>query len=215
MSRTTARLIARRRTARAITPRRPEAVGYSDLIAARTPQRLLAFLVDGVFLHGAMILLGLIVPVIGSFTLSLLYTALHDLPRGAGRSLGRAAVKQRLLRADGTPLDPLTAVMRNAVRWLLWIAVIPFFFDLAKVLFGDGRTLTDLIFDTRVWEDPEHVRAVNTARDSRRQAEVLLQREAAREHAAEASARHEAEAELDDPHADLRRFEARVTQDAP
>jgi len=217
MSRTSAKVINTRGRRRAdLRPRRPDAIGYSEHVPARRLQRVLAFGLDGVLIHIAIVLLGIPLPVIGSLSLSFLYSTLHDDARGPGRSLGRTAVKQRLMSADGQEIPHLRAMARNAARWLLWITVIPFFIDLFIVLFGNGRTLADLIFDTRVWEDPEHLRGDIDKQRDRDRARRIIEVERDRDLAEADELLNQAEDDLaafdsDDPDAidrdDLDRFE--------
>lgn len=133
-------------------------MGYEDKIAARRSARLVGFLIDKVLLHGLVVAFGAIFALIGSPVFSFLYFASHDSALGRGRSLGRAAVGQRLMTSEGEPVSHLVAAGRNAVRWVLWATVLPLLIDLALVLFGDGRILADYVFDTRVFEDPLRVR---------------------------------------------------------
>ena len=137
--------------------KRPPSVGFSDLVPASRSGRLGAFSVD-VALMISILIIGVIATPIGSAVLGLIYVALRDLARGSGRSLGRSMSGQRLLDENGELLSPGKTVGRNLVRLLLWMTILPFFIDLAMVLFGNGRLIADHIFDSRVYEDPESVR---------------------------------------------------------
>lgn len=92
---------------------------------------------------------------IAAFLAVFLYFAFYNSVRESGRSLGRAAVGQRLMTDDGQEVGHSVSIARNLVRMLLWVMVIPFFVDLGLFLFGDGRLIADRIFRTRVVEDPE------------------------------------------------------------
>ncbi len=168
MSRSTAQVkpVGKRRVHR-VKPKkrrsRPAAMGYSDKIPAARMKRLVAFGVDEVFVHLLMSVIGVPIGGIGGPILSALYFGAQDATLGAGRSLGRAAVGQRLMSADGEALTVGQTIKRNALRYLMWLLIIPFFIDVGIVLFGDGRTLADRLCGTRVWEDPVRVRQKHMA----------------------------------------------------
>lgn len=184
-------------------PHRPD----PDIIPARRFKRLLGSVIDGLLLPLFLLLLpfgGL-----GLF-MGFFYMSFKGNVVGAGRSLGRASMGQRLLARDGTDASHGLVMARNAVRFILWMTILPFWIDLALLLFGDGRLLADRIFGTRVFEDPEKVRA-----------ERLTEAEAIADHVAQEQLqwdeRHdqrELEAiahVLGDEDAELAAFEARVT----
>ena len=151
MSRTTAKLVA--------TSAKPPA--ETSAVTAKRHKRIAAFGLD-VILLPLIWLLSSIVPIIGPGLMTILYMSLKGNVAGSGRSLGRAATEQRLLSKDGEPLDHGKIIARNALRFILWLAVIPFFVDVLLLLFGDGRLLADRICNTQVFEDPEKVSGPKT-----------------------------------------------------
>jgi hypothetical protein len=170
-----------------------------------------------VLLHGIVVAFGAIFAIIGSPVFSFLYFASHDSLLGSGRSLGRAAVGQRLMTSDGEPVSHFVAASRNAVRWVMWATILPLIVDLALVLFGNGRIIADYIFDTRVYEDPLRVRqrflasgldeaALKRAREQAWDGEVND------EHLAEARREVEGVGEPDGEDHELKDFERRLTQ---
>ncbi len=212
MSRTTAKTIAGdaiKSTGKALTlninhnAHRPD----PDLIQARRFKRITGFVLDGLLLP----VFAALIPFMGlGFALLFAYMSFKGNIIGSGRSLGRAAMGQRLLARDGTDASHGLVMARNAVRFLLWMAVLPFFIDVGLLLFGDGRLLTDRIFGTRVFEDPEKVRA-----------DRLLESEQVQHHVAAEAARWDERYEQDelesiageldgDPDAELLAFERRI-----
>ncbi len=124
----------------------------SGIIPSRRLKRIGAFALDGLMLP-----FFLIFTPFGWFLAAFVYLSLNNNIFGRGRSLGRAALGQRLMTEDGQEAPHWMIVARNAVRFGLWMAVIPFFVDLLLLLFGDGRLLADRALGTRVVEDPERV----------------------------------------------------------
>lgn len=122
---------------------------------AKLSKRAAAFFLDEILGHTLLTLLGSVVPVLGNIAASLVYSALQDtVGLGRGRSLGRAAVKQRLARLDGSAVPIHTAILRNALRWVMWLTGILFVVDVVMALASrDGRLIVDHIFDTCVYEE--------------------------------------------------------------
>ncbi len=75
---------------------------------------------------------------------------------GPGKSIGRKAMNQSLVMADGSPASHQQALMRNGVNVGLAIVTLGFigFVDLGLVLFGDGRRVSDRLIGTVVVDDP-------------------------------------------------------------
>lgn len=151
------------RRPRAATPSTPAKTPGAAPLTARRMHRLGAFAIDALLMLSLMIVIGIAFPpalaILGF--LAFAYFTARDLFRGPGRSLGRAMSKQRLMTVDGQEATVPRILARNAVRNLLWLTVIPFFIDLAMVLFGEGRLIADHIFDTQVLEDPEALARAN------------------------------------------------------
>jgi uncharacterized RDD family membrane protein YckC len=166
-SRTTAKVTAVSGTERGMSPLHPTAQGW---VAAGRARRMAAHALD-LLVFLPFFFVGAVMGG-GVFFVTLLYFAFYNSVRGAGRSLGRAAVGQRLMMDDGQEASHGVMIARNLLRSVLWMMFLPFFVDLALMLFGDGRLLADRIFRTRVVEDPETVRAQATLRDARREASV-------------------------------------------
>lgn len=156
MSRTTAKLVST--SAQRRQSRRAGKGAEAPLIPAARFKRIGAFVLDVILLPFLWILTSFL-PVIGGVMATFIYMSLNGIAVGSGRSLGRAATEQRLLMRDGSRAEHGRVVARNALRAVLWMAFLPFFVDVLLLLFGDGRLLADRICGTRVFEDPEKLKA--------------------------------------------------------
>lgn len=166
-SRTTAKVIAVSGTDTGMAPLTSQ---ETDLIPAGRARRLAGHALDlliflPLFIVGAATGLGVF------FTI-FLYFAFFNSIRGAGRSLGRAAVGHRLIMDDGQEASHGISIARNLLRAVLWMMFLPFLVDMGLLLLGDGRLIADRIFRTRVVEDPELSRAQAILKAARRERRV-------------------------------------------
>ena len=150
--------------------KRPDAVGYSNLVPASRLGRLASFGVDASLIF-SIFMIGAIFSISLPFALVIIaaYIIMRDMVRGTGRSLGRAMSGQRLLNEDGSEAEPAKVIGRSVVRLLLWMTVLPFFIDLFMVIFGNGRIIADYIFETRVFIEPDVVKARRSLENSGQQ----------------------------------------------
>jgi uncharacterized RDD family membrane protein YckC len=163
-SRTTAKVIAVSGTDAGMAPLTPQETG---LIPGGRARRVAAYGLDAlIFLP--LFIVGLISG-LGALFVVLLYFAFYNSVRGAGRSLGRAAVGHRLIMDDGQEASHGISIARNLLRTVLWMMFLPFLVDMGLLLLGDGRLIADRIFRTRVVEDPELSRAQAILKAARRE----------------------------------------------
>lgn len=97
---------------------------------------------------GGLSRLGLVLFMLAVFSVAVLYDVLFEV-LGGGRTLGKRALKLRVLQASGRPPDLLASLLRNVMRL---IDILPFGYAVGTVaLFLTGtRRLGDLVADTFV-----------------------------------------------------------------
>ena len=162
-SRTTAKVVAVSGTDHPMTQVNPEDAMH--LVAGRG-RRVAAYALDMIVFFPFFILAAM--TGVGALFAVAIYFALYNSIRGTGRSLGRAAVGQRLLMDNGEEASHGISIARNLTRMLLWMMFFPIFIDLVLMFTGDGRLIADRIFRTRVSEDPEMARAQEALEAARR-----------------------------------------------
>lgn len=97
---------------------------------------------------GALSRMGTVLFVLAMFGVAVLYDVLFEV-FGGGRTLGKRALKLRVLQASGRPPDVLASFLRNVMRL---VDILPFGYAVGTVaLFLTGtRRLGDLVADTFV-----------------------------------------------------------------
>ena len=131
----------------------------AEVAKADVGKRILAALIDGFISHGILQIVFSIIPGVGNmvaYLISCVPSVVEDNIMGAGKSIGRKAMNQSLVMADGTPATHQQALIRNATTVALVFFSVGFIglVDLGLVIFGDGRRVSDRIVGTVVVDDP-------------------------------------------------------------
>ncbi len=162
-SRTTAKVVAVSGTDDPMTHVDPQ---DADVLLASRGRRVAAYALD-MLVFMPFFIVSIFLPMT-TILWVLLYFGFSNSLRGSGRSLGRAAVGQRLMMDSGEEASHGTSIARNLTRFLLWMMIFPFFIDLVLMMAGDGRLIADRIFRTRVSEDPALELAQQKLKQARR-----------------------------------------------